>query len=226
MEPAVLLVLKQCGNGGAAVKAGNHSSQKSAQGGGAASVANESSSAPAEINRYDYKDDDGELTVYTTRVDGREVRFNVASDDFTTLFADTADTVIPRSVSFSVDGAFSISNEQGSSSTGRKIVSTVSRLMRQDASTRPDGFLYITNATTSDSRAATRTALYGRAGFSVPAKPGDTQYAVVRNGKMIPADSAGKPLSAKQQAQQRTRMRELLRQGTRDRREAQGRGVA
>lgn len=67
-----------------------------------------------------------------------------------------------------------------------RITSKVRSIMKYDASQRPDGFIYTTSPSTEDGLGAARASLYRRAGFSKAEYPGDTQYAIVRNGKLYP----------------------------------------
>lgn len=122
-------------------------------------------------------------------------------------------------VDFSVNSRF-IAATQLDASTGAQIARKVSSIVKHDASTRPDGFRYSTSAVTGDGLGASRTALYGRAGFSMPSRAGGTQYAVVRNGRMTPSSRDGTPFTKRQIEQQNRQVREALRSAAISRREA------
>ena len=203
--------IEQCGNGGAAVKAGNHASQKGAGGGGAgAGTATDADgntitglpegvtvSGPADQRVYEFSQGSSIVDFTVTEGFGR----NAASE-----------------VAFTVNGranAVGLSSESGSA-----VVSKVASIMKADAASRPDGFRYTTSAAIGDGRGGSRRALYGRAGFSLPAQ-GDisgTQRSVVQNGKMVPATKSFRALGPRQLKQHRNQVREAVREGARSRR--------
>lgn len=65
---------------------------------------------------------------------------------------------------------------------------TIARIFQHDISTRPNGFRYDTAAFTPDGYGAKRAASYEKIGFSAPVggRPGGAQYAIVKNGKLVP----------------------------------------
>ena len=213
METVLFIV--QCGNGGAAMKAGNHASQKSAGGGGAAgaaTVTDESgvaiSGLPEGVKVFGESDN----RTYEFTQGGNIVEFTVREGFSRTQQSEVAFTVNGRTLA-----------TDASSESGSAIVSKVSRIMKADAASRPDGFRYTTSAAVGDSRGLTRTALYGRAGFSLPS-PGDrlgTQRSVVQDGKMVPASVRFKPLSPRKLKQHQRDVREAVKEGARARRAEQ-----
>lgn len=79
----------------------------------------------------------------------------------------------------------STSTQQGLSDRGSvRAVSTALRIAQADAATRPDGFTYVVQAATRDGRGAERARFYERIGFTRAETPGDSQFAVVRNGRL------------------------------------------
>ena len=64
----------------------------------------------------------------------------------------------------------------------------VRQIMEIDAQSRPDGFIYATEAASADGLGNKRASLYARAGFSPPGEDG-MQYAIVRGGKLFPTDT-------------------------------------
>lgn len=124
-------------------------------------------------------------------------------------------------VDFSVNGRFVSAGSTGlSPAQGANIARKVGAIMKHDASTRPNGFLYSTSAVVGDGLGASRAALYGRAGFSFPSRPGATQFATIRAGKLVPSDLTGKALSKSERERQAKAVREALRAAARARRQS------
>jgi SPP1 gp7 family putative phage head morphogenesis protein len=89
---------------------------------------------------------------------------------------------------------------EGNVENGAAIAAKIRTIMQHDATQREDGIRYATNAYVADNRGATRALLYAKGGFSAPdaqrnleTSLGD-QYAVVQNGRMVPADKDGNPI--------------------------------
>ena len=206
MVTAVLIGHRQVGNGGAAVKAGNHASQKGGGGGGgggggAAPV------APDGVEVSDQVSPSG-----TTRF--RDYDFSVGGDDITVRF--TTNQSGSTEVEFQVNGSL---NAGGGGKNNREIQNKISSVFRADIASRPNGFKYNTSAWSQDGRGGFREAMYARAGFSlgggVESKVGGGQYGVIRNGRLIPSTSTGKPFTAAQQKAHAAATRKALVEGLR-----------
>ncbi len=130
-------------------------------------------------------------------------------------------------VNFRVNGRYYAAGNI-SPQDGAAIASRVSSIMKSDAATRPDGFLYSTTAAVGDGRGSSRTALYSRAGFSLPSATSQdkTQYAVVKNGKLVPSTKDGKAYNATQLAKHRQQVRDSIRQAAKERRAARQQNAA
>ena len=187
----------QVGNGGAAMKAGTHASQKGGGGGAVAGVV-----AP-----------DG-VEVSESKIAARRAyEFGVGDNDVTVVFQ--KDTSGKIDVSFMVNGDF----DAGAVNAGdsRAIQTKISSIFRADVASRSSGSQYTASAWTDDGRGGFREAMYARAGFSlgggVNSRPGGSQYGVVRAGQLIPATSDGKPFTAAQQRAHKAATRNALRAG-------------
>lgn len=88
------------------------------------------------------------------------------------------------SVSLSVNG--SLDRTDVSRRDGIALALRTRSIMRAEAASRPDGFRFTTSATTEDGLGAIRARLYNQVGFTAAARPGDSQYGVVRNGRLVP----------------------------------------
>ena len=190
----------QVGNGGAAMKSGNHASQKGGGGGGGGA-----DSAPVAP--------DG---VEVSEIGGGGIRayeFKAGGNDVTVSFHKDASGKID--VGFIVNSSF----DAGAVSAGdsRAIQSKVSSIFRADVASRSSGSQYTASAWTDDGRGQFREAMYARAGFSlgggVNSSPGGSQYGVVRARQLIPATSDGKPFTAAQQRAHKAATRNALRAG-------------
>jgi hypothetical protein len=102
-------------------------------------------------------------------------------------------TDLPRSrlstVNFSVNGSLNRRGEPSNRQEQRDnlaVALQVRNVMRADVASRPNNFQYMTMAETADGLGAARTRLYARAGFTTPRNAGDSQYAYVRNGRLVP----------------------------------------
>ncbi len=131
------------------------------------------------------------------------------------------------SIDFFVGGDTSVRGRTDNSSNNA-IASKVSQVVRADISRRPEGQRFTATPANSDGRGAFREAMYARAGFSFKggrdAKGGfGPQSAIVRNGRLVPADSDGRPFSAQQMASHRSAVRSALRDGIRDARRRRAR---
>jgi hypothetical protein len=88
-------------------------------------------------------------------------------------------------VEFSVNGEYTSIPNAVSRREGTAIALRSLAIMRADAASRPDGFQYITTATSGDGLGSRRASLYARAGFSGNF-PGLPQVAHVVNGRLVP----------------------------------------
>lgn len=220
-----MLFLVQCGNGGVAIKAGNHASQRSAAGGGAGADSSSVSeteesranpSLPEGVNRKDLSATTGASDiVYNFEQDENRVGFYTVGSSFDRNRAD---------IIFDVDNRLDRS-ENLPAATRTAIARKVGQIMRYEASTRPDGFVFTNTAHKADGFGRTREALYGRAGFSLPYADG-AQYAVVRNGRLVPAKRDGTPFNSAELAQHRTAVRDAIRQGAAESRRGNNRRSA
>ena len=191
----------QVGNGGAAMKAGSHASQKGGGGG-----ADSAPVAPdgVEVVELDW---DGEKE--------RKYHFGAGGNDVTVKFYKHASGEID--VDFTVNSSF----DAGAVNAGdsRAIQTKISSIFRADVASRSSGSQYKTSAWDDDGRGGFREAMYARAGFSlgggVNSRPGGSQYGVVRAGQLIPATRDGKPFTAAQQRAHKAATRNALRDGIR-----------
>ena len=189
----------QVGNGGAAMKAGTHASQKGGGGGAVAGVV-----AP-----------DG-VEVSESKLSGlRSYDFEVGDNDVSVLFQkDKAGAI---NVSFEVNGEL----DAGTVNAGDSIAiqTKISSIFRADVASRPNGSQYKTSSWVQDGRGQFREAMYARAGFSlgdgVNSSPGGNQYGVVRAGQLIPATSDGVAFTAAQQRAHKAATRNALSEGIR-----------
>lgn len=107
-------------------------------------------------------------------------------------------------IEFGISGAdgvyFTVNNKFDAGSVGDRkaqtqVALTVRNLWDTTIASLPDGYQLRTSALTRDGKGKMRADAYVKMGFSRPSeKPGDTQYAVVRSGKVVPSDSRGNPL--------------------------------
>ena len=68
----------------------------------------------------------------------------------------------------------------------RQIANQVLRIARYDVSTRPEGTVMAVSAVTWDGAGESRARAYTAFGFSRPARAGDSQYAIKRDGRLQP----------------------------------------
>lgn len=192
----------QSGNGGSAMKSGKHKSQKNA--GGGASSSDQPPALPNDVTDEMFGSQGSES-------------FYSFSEGNNYIYLEVDDIGSSHDVNFAVNGSFhsvSLPTE-----TGSKIARKIKNIMLYDAYERPDGFLYSAKAATADSLGASRAALYARAGFSLSSE-GSRQYAVVKDGKLVPATSNGRAYDATQLSKHNRDVREAIREGAKIRRAA------
>jgi hypothetical protein len=94
-----------------------------------------------------------------------------------------------NNVAFEVDNQWNRDNDSLlDRRTAMSLLLKVRQIMEIDAQSRPDGFIYATEAASADGLGNKRASLYARAGFSPPGEDG-MQYAIVRGGKLFPTDT-------------------------------------
>lgn len=167
----------------------------------------------SETTREDFGRTTREYTFTAKSTDGEDVIV-----DFTVVGRGSKND--PASVNFSVGGDFNVSGLLDQQ-TSTAVASRVSSIMRQDAASRRDGFVYSTTASLGDGRGTSRAALYARAGFSLPRSAGERQIAIVRNGRLTPGIQDGsriRPLNTAEQRANRESIRAALRAARSDRR--------
>ena len=190
------IFIGQVGNGGAAMKAGSHASQKGG-GGAAGRVVAPDGVKVSESEGWGY----------------RSYQFGVGNNDVAVSFKKDASGKID--VGFTVNGDL----DAGAVNAGdsRAIQTKISSIFRADVASRSSGSQYKASAWDDDGRGGFREAMYARAGFSlgggVNSSPGRSQYGVVRAGQLIPATSDGKPFTAAQQRAHKAATRNALRAG-------------
>ncbi|MGG6295272.1 hypothetical protein ACQ4M4_12855 [Leptolyngbya sp. AN02str] len=122
-----------------------------------------------------FNSQNGNKRVYTFRAGDKPVQLEINKNGDS------------HNVVFTVAGRLSTNN---SLSDGESAVAVrrLQRIIREDAKTRPEGFRYDTSAADGDRRGMVRAVAYESVGFSVPVngQVGNTQYGVVRNGKLTP----------------------------------------
>ena len=114
---------------------------------------------------------------YRVEVGGKELKFRSDTEDAQRYDAD-------GDISFSIAKSLDKGGLQGSDAARAGV--KVLKIMRYDASTRPNGYVYSTSAYGLDGNGKDRQRIYEKVGFSKPKKAGGVQYSIVRNGKMEP----------------------------------------
>lgn len=99
-----------------------------------------------------------------------------------------------KEVVFSVNGNLS-TDENINSNTGKAILRTLRDIHLYEVSKSKEGQTFKTSAWAGDKSGKKRVSAYMRMGFSKPREVGDNQYAVVKNGKLVPSNAKGKPLN-------------------------------
>jgi hypothetical protein len=207
---AILIGHQQTGAGDIAIKNGKHRSQtkKAGGGGGGGGGGGAAPVAPDGVEVSDQVSPSG-----TTRF--RDYDFSIGGDDITVRF--TTNKSGSTEVEFQVNG--SLNAGSANSESAAAIQKKISSIFRADVASRPNGFKYNTSAWSQDGRGGFREAMYARAGFSlgggVKSKVGGGQYGVVRDGRIIPSTSTGKPFTAAQQRAHQSATKQALVEGLR-----------
>lgn len=132
---------------------------------------------PEGVSVEDFDEDGVAVRTYSFTAGDRPVNFIVARGSSNS----------DNEVGFTVAGSFDREAGRQNRRENIQIVQNVRRIMTADAASRPDGFRYVTSASTADGLGDQRASLYARAGFSRVARAGENQYAIVRNGRVEPA---------------------------------------
>lgn len=142
-------------------------------------AAAESGGLPKGVRRKD----NGNDTTYSFKVGGEKVLVTLRGTY-------VRGGGIEQIVEFVVGGGYAMGRLEGKAKNEAAL--KVLAIMKHDAKTRPDGWRYSAGAFLADQFGASRALAYERAGFSRPManKAGGPQYAIVRNGRITPNNSA------------------------------------
>lgn len=156
--------------------------------------------------------DNGDETTYTFEAGDDILTFTIKPEP--RLAAANGTRMVDFEVNYSLAAGELIDNNNAVA-----IASKARAIMQHDASQRPNGFRYSTLAFANDDRGSARALLYSKEGFSTPGAlqlegSKGIQYAVVKNGRMVPSDANGKAITP---ARQRKAIKALIEDARKER---------
>ena len=171
-----------------------------------------------EVTREIIDDEDVYEASYTFSIDGG----NLDGTETVVQVTISGDVVKKRrelDINFTVNDRYNTTNTRPE--IGTLISNKIGELFRTNLQEQPDGTRFFTLAFAGDSRSGFREAMYAKVGFSFPAgeaTPGEfgQQHGVVKDGRLVPANSNYRPFGKAKQEEHRQAVRQSIRVAIRD----------
>jgi SPP1 gp7 family putative phage head morphogenesis protein len=174
-------------------------------------------------------------------VKGSEYRFTIKGGNsdgtdtevWVAIAAEGTKKSVPFSVDFKVNDLFAVVDGTVNKKANTLIANQISKIFRENVAAQPNGTRFMTTPAIGDSRGAFRESMYAKMGFSFAGgnttpslgkkstQANPSQFGVVENGKLTPADKAFKAFKEEKAKEHKSSIRQAIKDAISKAREEQ-----